>query len=110
MQDPNYFATQVLTNYSDAFGQEDVVQAEIGPDGVSVYKNPVDIRYEAMGTRFDRPQTQLFPKGGVPLGIGIANDIFGSNLQPTPVEFQPNPYIGVEASDVVQTTATRTEL
>ena len=90
----------------DAFGQEDVVQAEIGPDGVSVYKNPVDIRYEAKGTRFDRPQSQLFPKGGVPLGIGIADDIFGSNLKPTPVEFQPNPYIGVEASNALQTNGT----
>ena len=79
----------------DAFGQEDVVQTEIGPNGVSVYKNPADIRYKAMGTRSDRPQNQTFPKGGVPLGIGIANDIFGSNLKPTPPKLQPNPYVKI---------------
>lgn len=77
----------------DAFGQEDVVQTEIGPAGVSVYKNPADIRYKAVGPRADRPSNAKFPKGGVPLGIGIANDIFGSNLKPTPAKFQPNPYI-----------------
>ena len=86
----------------DAFGQEDVVQQEIGPKGVSVYKNPADIRYRAMGTRFDRPKAQMFPKGGVPLGIGIANDIFQSNLKPTPPELQPNPYIEIQADNVPQ--------
>lgn len=84
----------------DAFGQEDVVQTEIGPDGVSIYRNPADIRYRAMGTRFDRPKAQLFPKGGVPLGIGIANDIFQSNLKPTPPELQPNPYVEIQADNV----------
>lgn len=78
----------------DAFGQEDVVQNEIGPQGVSVYKNPVDIRYRAMGPRADRPAGQTFPKGGVPLGIDIAKDIFQSNLKPTPVNFQPSGMLG----------------
>lgn len=77
----------------DAFGREDVIEIEIGPDCVGVYKNPADIRYREMGTRFDRPESQVFPKGGVPLGLGIANDIFSSNLKPTPPEFQPNPCI-----------------
>lgn len=79
----------------DAFGQEDVVQTEIGPNGVSVYKDPADVRYKSMGPRADRPKGELFPKGGVPLGIGIANDVFGSNLKPTPVQFQPNPYVEI---------------
>lgn len=74
----------------DAFGQADV-QTEVGPDGVSVFKNPADIRYRAIGTRFDRPEDRMFPVGGVPLGIGIANDIFGSNLRPTPRQLQPIP-------------------
>lgn len=78
----------------DAFGQEDVVQTEIGPEGVSVYKNPADIRYRAMGPRADRPAGQTFPKGGVPLGIDIAKDIFESNLKPTPVNFQPSGMLG----------------
>lgn len=83
----------------DAFGQEDVVQTEIGPNGTSVYKSPVDIRYQAVGPRVDRPG-QLFPKGGVPLGLGIAQDIFGSNLKPTPPQFQPNPYIEIKDAGI----------
>jgi len=78
----------------DAFGEEDVVQTEIGPEGVSVYKNPADIRYRAMGPRADRPSNQNFSKGGVPLGIDIAKDIFQSNLKPTPVNFQPGGMLG----------------
>ncbi len=78
----------------DAFGEEDVVQTEIGPEGVSVYKNPADIRYRATGLRADRPSNQNFPKGGVPLGIDIAKDIFQSNLKPTPVNFQPGGMLG----------------
>ncbi|KAL8743526.1 MAG: hypothetical protein Q9184_008102, partial [Pyrenodesmia sp. 2 TL-2023] len=77
----------------DAFGPEDVLETEIGPDGAFVIKDAESVRYKAMGTRFDRPQGLLFPKGGVPLGLGIADDIFGSNLKPTPPELQPNPYI-----------------
>ena len=86
----------------DAFDQEDVIQQEIGPAGISIYKNPADIRYRAMGSRFDRLKAQLFPKGGVPLGIGIANDIFQSNLKPTPPDLQPNPYIEIQADNVPQ--------
>ncbi|KAL8922480.1 MAG: hypothetical protein Q9208_005202 [Pyrenodesmia sp. 3 TL-2023] len=77
----------------DAFGPEDVLETEIGPDGAFVLKDAASVCYKAVGTRFDRPQHLLFPKGGVPLGLGIADDIFGSNLKPTPPELQPNPYI-----------------
>ncbi|KAI4190526.1 MAG: hypothetical protein LQ346_004902 [Caloplaca aetnensis] len=77
---------------SDAFAAEDVLKTEIGPDGAFVLKDAASVRYKATGTRFDRPQSQRFPKGGVPLGLGIATDIFGSNLKPTPPELQPNPY------------------
>jgi vanadium chloroperoxidase len=30
-----------------------------------------------------------FPIGGVPLGIGIAHDVFGGNLAPSTLEKQP---------------------
>ncbi len=46
------------------------------------------MRYETWGPRADRPG--LFPIGGVPLGIGVANDIFQSKLKQTPASFQPS--------------------
>ena len=74
----------------DAFASKDViVSRNINPDGTSQYKDPKDIRYVTTGPRGDRPG-QLFPIGGVPLGIGIANDIFQSDLKPTPVNLQPD--------------------
>ena len=74
----------------DAFAQSDVVAStKLQSDGTVAYKNVNDIRYQAMGSRSDRPG-QLFPIGGVPLGIGIANDIFESNIKPTPASFQPS--------------------
>jgi len=75
----------------DAFAQSDVLAN--GPvfnqSGTVDYKNAKDITYKATGGRSDRPG-QLFPIGGVPLGIGIANDIFEGNLKPTPPNFQPS--------------------
>ena len=74
----------------DAFAASDVlVSTEVQADGTYAYKLPADIRYRAMGPRADRPG-QLFPIGGVPLGIGIADDIFQGGLQPTPVALQPS--------------------
>ena len=74
----------------DAFASKDVlVSTNLNPDGTTQYKNANDIRYVTTGPRMDRPG-QLFPVGGVPLGIGIANDIFQSNLQPTPANLQPD--------------------
>ncbi|KAK4985502.1 hypothetical protein LTR50_005910 [Elasticomyces elasticus] len=74
----------------DAFAQSDVLASmNLQSDGTVAYKNASDIRYKAMGPRGDRPG-ELFPVGGVPLGIGIANDIFQSNLQPTPASLQPS--------------------
>lgn len=74
----------------DAFASKDVlVSTNVNPDGTTQYKNPKDIRYVTTGPRRDRPDQQ-FPVGGVPLGIGIANDIFESNLKPKPTNLQPD--------------------
>lgn len=74
----------------DAFASKDIlVSTKVNSDGTTQYKNPKDIRYETTGPRRDRPGQQ-FPIGGVPLGIGIANDIFESNLKPTPTNLQPD--------------------
>lgn len=80
----------------DAFAAQDVHEpgAQPGPpyrvneDGTTAYKDVASIRYTTTGPRHDRPG-QLFPVGGVPLGLNIANDIFGSNLKPTPPDRQP---------------------
>jgi vanadium chloroperoxidase len=74
----------------DAFAQSDVLNSMVfKPDGTVDYKDPQQITYQAMGGRGDRPG-QSFPIGGVPLGIGIANDIFQSNIKPTPPALQPS--------------------
>ena len=74
----------------DAFAQSDVLASmQIQADGTVAYKNAQDIRYQAVGPRSDRPG-QLFPVGGVPLGIGIANDIFEGGLKPSPSAIQPS--------------------
>ncbi len=81
----------------DAFAAKDVLIEDnsnpISPhkienDGTTSYKDPHSIRYKTTGTRMDRPNEQ-FPIGGVPLGIGIANDIFQGKLKPTPPSKQP---------------------
>ncbi|KAF2461575.1 phosphatidic acid phosphatase type 2/haloperoxidase [Lineolata rhizophorae] len=56
-------------------------------EGRTVYQKTDEIRYKTMGPRSDR--SGMFPIGGVPLGIGIANDIFTSNLKQTPADKQP---------------------
>ena len=71
-----------LTAPSEAVGPFTLEQ-----DGTTAYADSATIRYDTTATRFDRSGT--FPIGGVPLGIDIANDIFQSNLQPTPAEAQP---------------------
>ena len=74
----------------DAFAQSDVLASmTFNQNGTVDYKNAKDITYKAMGGRGDRPG-ELFPIGGVPLGIGIANDIFESNVKPTPPSLQPS--------------------
>ena len=81
----------------DAFAAKDVYVPSADPDpnlyqveadGTTKYKPPADIRYSATGPRSDR--SGEFPIGGVPLGIGIANDVFGGNLKPTPCDLQPD--------------------
>ncbi|KLU90935.1 vanadium chloroperoxidase [Magnaporthiopsis poae ATCC 64411] len=82
----------------DAFAAQDVLVPNpnqepgqspyaLNPDGSTRYKPTADVRYETRATRFDRDG--LFPIGGVPLGIGIADDIFAANLRPTPESEQP---------------------
>jgi vanadium chloroperoxidase len=53
------------------------------PDGTTAYKDPADIRYETMGPRADHPG-QMFPVGGIPLGLGVAQDIFDAGMKGTP--------------------------
>lgn len=79
-----FAANDVLVKSTD--GGSDPYQLE--PDGTTAYKKPLDIRYTTTGPRSDRPGP--FPIGGVPLGMGIANDIFGGNLKPTPPGLQPD--------------------
>ena len=75
----------------DAFASEDVLKSKnLNPDGTTMYKDPKNVKYVTEKGRRDRPSGQTFPVGGVPLGIGIANDIFQSGLRPTPVELQPD--------------------
>lgn len=75
----------------DAFAQSDVLASRnFLPNGTVDYKNPKDVTYKAMGGRGDRPAGNKYPIGGVPLGIGIANDIFQGNLKPTPLDLQPS--------------------
>ena len=74
----------------DAFASRDTLASTtVKSDGTTDYKAAVDVRYETLGPRADRPGG-LFPIGGVPLGIGIANDIFQGGLKPTPVDIQPS--------------------
>lgn len=56
-------------------------------NGATVFQNVEDVRYTTMGTR--EGFEGLLPIGGVPLGIGIADEIFESGLRPTPVDRQP---------------------
>lgn len=83
----------------DAFAAEDTLVRsphqsgmlyELEADGSTKYKPAGQVKYEQMGTREDRPNDKKFPIGGVPLGIGIADDIFDSELRPTPASKQPD--------------------
>lgn len=74
----------------DAFASKDVLGSPTPTaDGATVYKAPAMIKYQTLGPRSDRPG-RLYPIGGVPLGIGIANDVFENNLKPTPLALQPS--------------------
>ncbi|KAG9231143.1 putative vanadium chloroperoxidase [Amylocarpus encephaloides] len=74
----------------DAFSANDVtVNNMFNQNGTVDYKNAKDIKYSTMLGRGDRPG-KLFPVGGVPLGIGIANDIFEGGVKPTPARLQPS--------------------
>jgi len=79
----------------DGFAAKDVLVPDtttglykVNDDGTTAYRDAVDIKYETNGPRADRPGEE-FPIGGVPLGIGIANDIFEGGLKFTPPEKQP---------------------
>ena len=78
----------------DAFAAKDVLVLEpngssvLESDGTTSYKKPADIKYRTQGERKDRPGA-MYPIGGVPLGISIADDIFDSGLKPAPPSVQP---------------------
>ena len=73
----------------DAFSPEDVApEMQFQADGTVAYKSPEQIQYKTLGPRSDRPG-QLFPLGGVPLGIQIANDIFRSGLKQAAADPEP---------------------
>ena len=82
----------------DAFAAEDVLVRNVdpqpgmspymlNPDGSTKHKPVEEVRYETKAERFDREG--LYPIGGVPLGMGIATDIWEGNLSPTPGHLQP---------------------
>ena len=59
----------------------------VDENGTTVYKDVKDIRYTTKGTRDG--DDGLYPVGGVPLGIEIADEIWQTGMRPTPVERQP---------------------
>ncbi|KAK3314062.1 vanadium chloroperoxidase [Apodospora peruviana] len=82
----------------DAFAANDVLVPNVNPqsdmspymlnaDGSTKYKAVDEVRYETKAERFDREG--IFPIGGVPLGLGIATDVWEGNLRPTPGHLQP---------------------
>ena len=73
----------------DAFASNDVLASPTpNADGTTAYKAPETIKYQTLGPCADRPGQ--YPIGGVPLGIGVANDVFVNNLKPTPEDKQPS--------------------
>lgn len=68
-------------------------------NGATAYQNIEDIRYETLGTR--QGFEGHFPIGGVPLGMGIANEIWESGLKPTPKNRQPVPPMDQLEADVL---------
>ncbi|KAI9709204.1 MAG: hypothetical protein M1812_007727 [Candelaria pacifica] len=82
---------------TESWSKEDGVQKKtetetslyaLNPNGTTSYLPTSLIRYKTLAPRVDRPG-QLFPVGGVPLGMGIAEDVFGGGLKPTPAGLQP---------------------
>lgn len=75
----------------DSFATNDILASPaVNTNGTTNIKAAQDVRYATLGPRADQPdQGATFPVGGVPLGIGIANDIFDGGLKPTPAGFQP---------------------
>jgi len=87
----------------DAFAPQDALAStKVNADGTSNYKNPSDIRYKTTGMRTG--SSGQFPVGGVPLGIDIANDIFGANLKPSPASVQP-PFTTKTANEIADSEA-----
>jgi vanadium chloroperoxidase len=60
----------------------------VDSNGATIYQNAEDIRYTTMGTR-EGFEGKWFPRGGIPLGIGIADEIWSSGMRPTPADKQP---------------------
>jgi vanadium chloroperoxidase len=73
--------------FDAAAAQDIVVRGVVDDQGRTVFRDVDEVRYRTKGTR--EGSEGLFPVGGVPLGMGIADQIFESGLRPTPVELQP---------------------
>lgn len=69
----------VPTNVEDVYAVDE--------NGATRYKPINNIRYVTKGPR--QGHDGLFPIGGIPLGMGIADEIFESGLKPTPAGIQP---------------------
>jgi vanadium chloroperoxidase len=73
-------------------------------NGSTLYQNIEDIRYETHGRRSNLDGTRVegtFPIGGIPLGMGIADEIWTNGMRPTPQSQQPVaiPAVGLDASE-----------
>lgn len=71
----------------DEDDDDDMYPYVLKADGSTKYMPLEEVRHKTKATRFDREGT--YPIGGVPLGLGIAADIWEGNLWPTPGHLQP---------------------
>jgi len=76
----------------DAFAASDVVKSVDGDTGKIAYKEAADITYSNVWEEAGPKRTGL-PTGGVPLGLGIANEIWSNGMQ----EAAPGAQAGAEA-------------
>lgn len=89
----------------DAFAAKDALVPQDGAegppyqvheDGTTAYRDSASINYMTTGRRtikdplFDDEAGKEFPIGGVPLGLGIADEIFDSGFHPSPFAVQPD--------------------
>lgn len=81
-ENPSPTTTKTSSSSSSSSTKSPLFYA-VEADQSTSYKPVAEVKYTSTGSRRDRPGKN-FPVGGVPLGIGIANDIFQGGLNPTP--------------------------